>query len=149
MQVIWIILYNPISLFPRLCPPNVSGQNIYAQLQHLDINYAILFFLPQLYGMMIYFIAFHVMHTVMSPWKWIPLITKKLPTSRVCLMPVRICNYLICFIWHHSHHGVSMVVADGLAPIWCQVICNHHDDVGQWVSSAKWAQMTVTLKPLI
>ena len=28
-----------------------------------------------------------------------------------------------------SYSGVSMVVADGLAPIWCQDISNHHDDI--------------------
>ena len=31
----------------------------------------------------------------------------------------------------YSHSWGSMVVADGLAPIWCQDIYNHHDDIGQ------------------
>ena len=38
-------------------------------------------------------------------------------------------------------YQLSMVVADGLAPIWCQDICNHHGDVGQLVqqrSLPKW-----------
>ena len=24
----------------------------------------------------------------------------------------------------------NMMVSDGLVPIWCQAICNHHDDIG-------------------
>ena len=28
---------------------------------------------------------------------------------------------------------VSMVAADDLAPVWCQGICSHHDDIGQLV----------------
>ena len=35
--------------------------------------------------------------------------------------------------WSMWHIGVSMVVADGLAPIWHQDICNHPDDMGQSV----------------
>ena len=31
---------------------------------------------------------------------------------------------------YYSHVQVSMAVADGLTPIWRQVICNHHDDIG-------------------
>ena len=30
-----------------------------------------------------------------------------------------------------SHNWESMVVADDLAPIWRQGICNHHDDIDQ------------------
>ena len=32
---------------------------------------------------------------------------------------------------YYYHSQVSMVVADDLAPIWCQGICNNHDDIGQ------------------
>ena len=32
-------------------------------------------------------------------------------------------------MWCYNHIWVSMVVADGLVPIWHQDICNHHDDV--------------------
>ena len=32
---------------------------------------------------------------------------------------------------------VSMVVADGLAPIWRQNICNHHDDVVSILSAPR------------
>ena len=47
-------------------------------------------------------------------------------------------SYVICLVrkmisvprWYSVVNlWVSMVVADGLAPIWCQVISNHHDDV--------------------
>ena len=54
-------------------------------------------------------------------------------------------------MWHYSHSQVSLVVADGLAPIWCQDICNYHDDVGQtahvkrvhsWVCKTESAHLT-------
>ena len=32
-------------------------------------------------------------------------------------------NYVICFVWHHSHRGVGKVVVDG------QDIFNNHDDL--------------------
>ena len=41
--------------------------------------------------------------------------------------------WVLWFIWHHGYNPVSLVVADGLVPIWHQDICNHHDDVIQWV----------------
>ena len=40
-------------------------------------------------------------------------------------------RYATCMIWskcHDGHSRVSMVVADNLASIWRQGICNHHDD---------------------
>ena len=47
------------------------------------------------------------------------------------LMAVTWCMWhMTPFMWHPSLCGVSMVVADGLAPIWCLDIGNHHDDVG-------------------
>ena len=55
---------------------------------------------------------------------------------------------MIWFTWYHHHSGVSMVVADALAPIWRQDISNYHDDAGRstrtrsapihWTMQYKW-----------
>ena len=42
----------------------------------------------------------------------------------------------------YIHSGVSMVVADYLAPIWCQYICNHH--VCRPVAMLQWSQNNIT-----
>ena len=42
--------------------------------------------------------------------------------------------YISCIVWlmwHLNQSQLSMVVADGLVPIWHQDISNHHDVVGQ------------------
>ena len=33
--------------------------------------------------------------------------------------------------YKNNHYWVSMVLADGLVPVWHQAIRNHHDDIGQ------------------
>ena len=37
----------------------------------------------------------------------------------------------ISVMWQFSQSRDSMVVADGLVPIWCQDTCNHPDDVAR------------------
>ena len=42
--------------------------------------------------------------------------------------------HAIWLMWQYSHSWlsrVSMIVADGLAPIWCHNICKHHYDTAQ------------------
>ena len=64
-------------------------------------------------------------------------------THTFCLMAV--VWYVCCIIWFmwtivsSSYRWVSMVVADGLAPIWRQDICNHHDGIG-WLACLKVSQ---------
>ena len=56
--------------------------------------------------------------------------------SIVCLMAVtywrRCC--VIWFMRHFEHRWVSMMVVDGLVPIWHQAICNHRDGISQCIS---------------
>ena len=45
-------------------------------------------------------------------------------------------------MWQYSHSRVTLVVADGLAPIWHQDIYNHRDDGTRWAYT-KIAQYNV------
>ena len=62
----------------------------------------------------------------------------RLPTSRQPLehriLIVYNTEYVqnVAPIWHYSHNGVSVLVADGLMLIRCQGVCNHHEKVGRW-----------------
>ena len=47
--------------------------------------------------------------------------------------------WFVYTIISNSHIKVSLVVAGGLAPILCQDICHHHDDVG-WATRLYAAQ---------
>ena len=39
--------------------------------------------------------------------------------------------YIVYMIDYSSHKPVSLVIADGIVPIWCQDVSNQHDnDVG-------------------
>ena len=57
---------------------------------------------------------------------WWP--TSQSPSNIVCLVGVNDTSET-----QYNHNQISMVVADGLAPIWRQGICNHSDGVAQSV----------------
>ena len=42
-------------------------------------------------------------------------------------------NYIIWLIIHYNHTQVHMVIADELAPIWCQDVCDCYDDANMSV----------------
>ena len=57
--------------------------------------------------------------------------------GNICIAKYDACAMMIFF----NHLRVCMMVADDLMPIWCQDICNHHDDLGWLVhlrDSAWW-----------
>ena len=81
--------------------------------------------------------------SAISMWKTGPDNNKKLqynrlPTSRQPLEHRKLIVYNTKYvqnlapIWHYNHNGVSVLVADGLVPVWCQGVCNHHEKVGRW-----------------
>ena len=39
--------------------------------------------------------------------------------------------HIVLLMWHFDHSWACTVVADGLAPIWCQDICSHNGNIGQ------------------
>ena len=81
------------------------------------------------------------------------LLTSRLLPSIVCLMVVT--RYVCCVIWFmriiiaSSRRRDSMIVADGLAPIWRQDIRNHHDGEGLsmcLMNIPKWRCLAMTLQ---
>ena len=63
----------------------------------------------------------------------VPIVRLLENTDSAIMAPQCICC-IIWITWHYNHNQVSMMVADVLAPIWCQDICNHHDDLGTQAS---------------
>ena len=59
----------------------------------------------------------------------------------MCTYDMVICFNMICFALYDacktSHSWVNMMVADGLASVWCQDISNHYDGT-DWSSHISW-----------
>ena len=74
----------------------------------------------------IYIFSFKKMHLKMSSGKWWPFCLGLNVLMAICML-----HYMSNMNYHScSCRWDSMVVADGLAPIWRQAICNHHDGIG-------------------
>ena len=61
--------------------------------------------------------------------------------DRKSVLSVRRYNCVIWFLWHCGQSGVCMAITDSLVPVWPQVICNHHGDIGWSVFRLCTAQL--------
>ena len=83
-------------------------------------------------------------HSTLSLLEDEPAINKEtsgFPTSQplsdiICFMAVTwYLWHTVLLMWWYSHIRVSMMFADGMAPIWRQDICKHRDDVARPATS--------------
>ena len=87
-------------------------------------------------------------HTSKVTFDWITNTTQPI-SNQICLLAL--IQHLGCeiwFMWPYCHSLINMVFADVLAPIWCQDICSHHDDMC-WLlhirsATRQWSEHLVT-----